>query len=241
MDLQLVSDLTESKMFRTRQQIEAADVREVLDFAFLSMLTLYIMYSNYDAAPEAKHYAARTIQYRNFDAFRQSATDLYIALNAIKRKNFNSFDKTSIQLNKLSFPDVKIKEFLTQMSNGQTILNATAFFLQLEKGLDIQDSNYRSVRRLASDWNRLSRAQKSLVATRLMHFYRTHAVRSEIYGIFSNYAKNNNLIISPTYNPERTGKTGRSVAKAVAAGTLATGALAVGAFAAGRAFGKSLV
>ena len=41
---------------------------------------------------------------------------------------------------------------------------------RMEKDLDIQKSNYPSIRRLAQDWPRLNKMQKQLVITRMMQF-----------------------------------------------------------------------
>ena len=223
-----VRDLNESKMFRTRQQATSTNTRDMADFAFLNILTLYILYNEYEYAPLAKNYAAETIKYRNFDTYRQSANDLYVALNNIKSGN-SAADR--IQVAKLNIPDVKLRQFLVQMSQGQPIKNAPSFMLQLERGMDIQESNYRSIRRLVQEWPTLTNAQKSLVITRLVYFYRTKAIRSELFQAIKQLAAHKGWEIKDTGNPEKGSALGK-VAKLAAVG--------VGGYMLGRAIGNRI-
>ena len=54
-----VKDLNESKMFRTRQRLEGTNARDMADFAFMNMLSLYILYNEYDFKPTASDIARR--------------------------------------------------------------------------------------------------------------------------------------------------------------------------------------
>jgi hypothetical protein len=235
MELNFVRDLNESTMYRSRQQAQATDARDMIDFAFLNLLTLHILYNDYTTAPIAQGYAKRTMQYRNFDNYYQSATDLYVALNSIKTNSVAGGANAAIQMNRVNLPEAKIKQYLTLMSQGMPVPNPSTFLVQFERGMDIQDSNYRSIRRLAGSWPTLDNLQKGLVVTRLLQFYRTKAIRSELYGALNNFAKLNSLEIKGVDNAEA-----KSIKSKVATVAMNTAAIA-GGFAAGRAFGKWLV
>jgi hypothetical protein len=232
LNLSLVKDLNESKMFRSRQQVQTTDARDMMDFAFINMLTLQLLYSDYDTASIAKDYAAKTIQYQGFGNYQQAGSDLYIALNSILTKNLSGGQNAAIQFNKVNIPVSKIKDYLIKLSTGQSVQNTSAFLFNLEKGLDIQDSNYKDLRRLISGWNNLDSMQKKLVVTRLLQFYRTNAIRSELYTILSAYAKAKDLELKNVKNAEKPSKLAKLAA---------VSAVAVGGFAAGRAIGKRLV
>ena len=141
-----------------------------------------------------------------------------------------------IQNNKISLPDQKIKVFLRQIMTGRPVLNPSAFFLALERGLDIQSSNYRSVRRLAQDWDRLNGMQKSLVVTRMLQFFRSKALRSELYTYIRDMSRTQGLEIKGAGNAEEPKARGVDTLKSVAANV----AVAAGGFAAGRAFGRRI-
>jgi hypothetical protein len=225
-----IRDLNESKLFRTRQQAETADARYTVNVAFLNLITLWILYNNYSTAPFAQAYAGNTISYTNFNTYRQSATDLYVALNQIKTgKGID--DKSSLLYSRADFNDVRMRQFLTTLAQGKNYTGARTFFLQLEKSLNIEDTTYKSIRRLAADWPDLSQGERSLVATRLLQFYRTNAIRSELYQPLKKMASEKGLELKNVDNGEKKGMS--TLTKA------AVGAAA--GFALGRAFGRSII
>ena len=232
-----VKDLNESKMFRTRQRLEGTNARDMADFAFMNMLSLYILYNEYDFKPAASDIARRTMQYGNFNAYRQSSTDLYQALHSIKTGLNDISSKDKMQLKSISFPDTQIKQFFNQMKTGRPIISAPTFFLKLERGLDIQNSNYRSIRRLAQDWPTLNQMQKSLVITRLNQYYRAKALRSEMYSMIRDIGRTQGLIFKNANNAEKPKMRGSDTLSKLAKFGAAT---AVG-FGLGRAYGRSLM
>jgi hypothetical protein len=153
-------------------------------------------------------------------------------ITQILTKNLSGGQNAAIQFNKVNMPISKIKDYLIKLSTGQSVQNTSAFLFNLEKGLDIQDSNYKDLRRLISGWNNLDSMQKKLVVTRLLQFYRTNAIRSELYTILSAYAKAKDLELKNVKNAEKPSKLAKLAA---------VSAVAVGGFAAGRAIGKRLV
>ena len=234
-----IGGLNESKMFRTKQQLESSDLRSNLDFAFLNLLTLHTMYQDYNTAPQAQAYAKRTLlagggQFKNY---KTNGTDLYQALHSISSGKFASSDKAGIQAGKIKLPEQKIRQYLQQMAAGREIIGPQNFFMQLERGMDIQNSNYRSVRRIVSNWKGSDTAQRGLASTRLLQYYRTHAIKSELYPSFKALTRNNGLEIQNVRNAEK----GPNRLKRAAFRTVAGATAFAGGFAAGRAFGRSLV
>lgn len=225
-----VKDLNESKMYRTRQMAASASMRDVLDFAFLNIVTLYILYNDYNTAPFAKRYAAETYKYRNFNTYRQSATDLYVALHQIKSGGADD-SKAAIQRSKVNLPEDKLRQFFTSIGSGNQVPSIDAMLLKLERSLDIQNSNYRSIRRIAAGWNSATTSQKRLAVTRLLQYYRANALRSELYSVLKKYSASNNMELQGVADAEK--KKGLSTAAKIAIGGAA-------GYAIGRALGKKL-
>jgi len=228
------SELTESRMFRSKGRVEGTSNRDMADLAFMNLIALYILYNEYDFAPAAKGYAKKTMQSGNFNNFRIGGTDLYMALNSLASGTSTARDKDQMQQARINLPEVKIKNFLNQMRNGRPITGPQVFFMNLERGLDIQNSNYRSVRRLAQDWPRLNTMQKQLVITRMLQYFRTNALRSELYSFIRDIARSQGLEVRNAHNAEKPKMRG-SDTLARAAAMAAAGA---GGFVAGRALGK---
>ena len=159
-----IGSLNESKLFRSKNRVEGTSTRDMADVAFMNMLSLYIMSQTYDMAPAAAEYAKRTMKYGNQFKYQQGGTDLHIALSSLKN-GMGVCVKNQMQTSKLNIPEMQIRKFLADIQSGRRMPSPETFFLKLERGLDIQNSNYRSVRRLAQNWPRLNSMQKQLVMT----------------------------------------------------------------------------
>jgi hypothetical protein len=103
---------------------------------------------------------------------------------------------------------------------------------RLEFSLQIDNSNYRSVRRLGQSWPTLNTTQKRMVLTRMLFFYKMNGLRSEMYQHIKALANSKGLVDSNAKNPEKHShlKTAAAMAAAATAG-----------FAGGYRIGKSLV
>ena len=227
-----IRDLNESKMFKTRQRVEGSNARDMADVTFMNMLSLYIMSNEYDMAPAAAAYAKKTMSTGNFNTYRQSGNDLHVGLSSIKNGMPNTGAKDEAQLNRINLNDQKIKAYLRTVSMGKPVQGAPSFFMRLERDLDIKSSNYRSIRRLVQDWPRLNKMQKQLVITRMNQFYRTKAIRSELYPYIRDLGRSQGLLIKNAHNAEKPRMRGSD--------TLANIAQSAAAIGAGYFLGKSL-
>lgn len=229
---EFIGDILESKMFRSKRKVEGTNARNMGDFAFMNMLALYILSNEYDYAVVARDYAKRTIMYGNFNSYRAGGTDLNIALTAVRNGMADSGDKNQLQSSKFNFNDVKIKAFLNTIKAGRPPVGVPAFFMRLEKDLDIQNSNYRSIRRLVQDWPRLNKMQKQLVITRMNQYFRAKALRSELYSYIRDLSRSQGLEAKNAHNAE-------GAPKAYGSDTLAKIAIAGATVAGGYALGKA--
>lgn len=238
MKLELVQDLNEGKQYRTRQAFKKSSAREIADHAFMDTIALWILYNDYNYAPAAQRYAARTGLYGGFKRYSQAGTDLYQTYHVLNNQDSELLGGRPMDitlLDRIKFPDMQARKFLKDIAGNRAKPNEVRQFLQnLERKLNIDNSNYRSVRRLAQDWPKLNDTQRSLVITRMLQFYRAHARRSELYSILGQLAKNKSYKIDDAKNAEQPrGRTMRNIA-------IGTAAAGVGAVA-GRAIGKGLV
>ena len=235
MELKLVHDLLESKMYRSKAAIKKKTARQVADHAFMDLLALYILYKDFQFSPKAMEYSARTAAFNNFKNFRQMGTDLYINLHILTMKNVelvggSEMDQALVERMHIDLPD--LIQYLRQIAYNRISSSRVKSTLQrLERGLAIEQSSYRSIRRLVQHWDKIDNHQKRLAITRMLMFYRVHAYRSEMYPLLMAMANANKLVDRSAKNPEISAK-----AKVAAA---ATGA--AGGFLSGWALGKSLL
>ena len=223
--LTFMQSLGEARMFKTREQISHAGARSVTDHLFVSLLSLYAMSQDYNYAPVAKEYARRTNQLGSYNNPSPSGTDLYQTIFSVKRPDLMPGEKSEMLMNKVNINDAKVKGFLNKIKMGTiTPADASTFLLKMERDLKIQDPKLRAARRLTQDWHKLSTAQRQLVGTQIMKYFRLNARRSDMMPLFVNFAKDNGLNI----DDKKKRSIGKSILRKAAA------------FGAGYAIGKSV-
>ena len=186
-DLQGWDLLVESRQYRAGG-IKQINLREVADFAFLDLIGLFILHSEYELAPVASIYSSKTMGFRNFGKSRLSGTDLYGSLNIISNPD-SAFSRSIEQMpeadailrQKLKLHLPTVKRYLDTIADGTiTSADASTLLLRLEKQLYITNSQIRSIRRLAQEWPALNDMQRELVVARMLQHYKKFARRSEI-------------------------------------------------------------
>lgn len=235
MDLQLVTDLTESRMYRSKQAFNKVSARQVCDLAFMDMIAIWILYNEFDFAPVGRDYAARTVAFNRFTQFRQMSTDLYLNLHVVSEKRTDLLTTTADDtlIDRIQLDIGQIVRYLRMAAQNNLTQGMVRQTLQrLEQTLRIDNSNYRSVRRLAQQWPMLTTSQKRTVLTRMVYFYRANGLRSEMYMHINALAKSQGLIDPDAKNPER-GNLAKTAATAAAAGAAG--------FAGGYHIGRGLV
>jgi hypothetical protein len=187
-DLESWELMIESRQYRSVSSTRQLNLRSVADFAFVDLLSLYILHNEYETAPVAARYADKTIGFRNFTKPRLGGTDLYLSLNILtnpdsifSKKISQNAEADAILRDKIKLNLPTVKRYMDLLADGKiTSADAAQLLLRLEKQLNITDSQLRSMRRLAQDWPNLTQMQREILVTRMLQFYRKHAKRSEL-------------------------------------------------------------
>jgi sulfur relay (sulfurtransferase) DsrC/TusE family protein len=234
LNLLLITDFTESAQYRSKQAFKQTNARVVCDHAFMDMIAIWIMYNEFNTAPIAREYAARTASYSRFTNFRQASTDLYLNLHVITERQsvLLGSDADATLLDRVQLDVRQIVRYLRMASSNRLTTPAVRQTLQrMEQALHIETSNYRSIRRLAQNWPALDTSQKRTVLTRMVQFYKMNARRSEMGNYIKALAKSKNLL-----DPNATDAEISPLKKAAA-----VGAAGVAGFATGYQIGKNLL
>lgn len=196
--LQLVNELTESRLFRNKKIAASVNVDDAAELAFVQLMMLNVFNKDYDFAPLAREYASRTAAMKNFDTFRTNGTDLYIALNRIMGKDQEYLgSKDEIAISRVNPQRQDIIRYLTHIGASKTDAGfEKAMLLRFEKQFNVQDSLLKSMRRLVGDWDNLNQNQRALVVTRMAQYMRKKAHRSELTPALLKFQKRGNYIIN---------------------------------------------
>jgi len=196
-DLQGWDLLVESRQYRAGG-VGNLNLRNVTDFAFMDMLTLYVLYNEYETAPVAATYADKTMSFRNFAKARLSGTDLYVSMNILSdttsifsSKIAQNPEADAILRSKLKISLPTVKRYLDLMADSRiSHEDASVLLLRMEKQFNITDSKLKSLRRLVQDWAGLNTMQRSLVVDNLMRNYKKFAKRSELAVFLEDLGRN---------------------------------------------------
>lgn len=236
MEFELIQDLTESKMFRSKSNIAKYNAKDIADITFLYFLALEILSQEYSSTPFTITYAKKTIMFNDFSKLRYTGTDLSVMLHILSRidPSIHSYlsggaaDK--VLLSQIQLPPLQtLKRYFQYMAKGTRNRSfSSRLLLQLQRYLSIDTSNYRSIRVLAIDWDKITEDQKRLAMTRLLQAFRIRARRSELLPYLENLAKTRKLELHDVSNAEvkqgsTTSKPGSFLKTAIAA-ALAGGA-----------------
>jgi hypothetical protein len=195
--------LIESRQYRTPTGRKALNLRTVADFAFVDLITLFILGQEYEMAPVSTNYAAKTLAYTNFNKTRLSGTDLYTSLNILFdpegyfSKNIAQNEANDALLRaKLRLHLPTFKRYLELIeSNSMSPADAAQLMLRIEKQLGINDTILKSIRRLAQDYPALNLGQRKLLITKLLQFYKRRAKRSELGVFLDDMGRSKNYVI----------------------------------------------
>lgn len=239
-DESIIQTLCEARLVRNKSMLSSYNAKDVADLIFLYFIALTIMKKDFESAAVASGYAKHAMRYGNWDDWRFSYNDLGILIHTLfgkknQRDELRDKPENEIFFRKIRFNEQEVKNWLRDVVRGIDRTNRDRrFLLNLEKNLGIDNSNYRSMRRLASEWNELQRETKALVMTRLLQALRIRARKSELLPVLTAMARAENLELQDADNPEAEGnqnRTNRIKSAAKSAG------LTVAAGAAGAAFG----
>lgn len=206
MNLDFISELNESSQYRTVHSLKTTSARKIADHCFIDLISLWIIYNEYEYAPVAIEYARKTAMYGSFNKYRQSTTDLYLTSYILATEDISlttNTEKDRIFFERINISGDKIFQFVKKISRNS--LNSTFlrhFLLEIENALKIENSNYRSIRRLSQNWGFLSEKQKSLIVTRILQFYKQNANKSELYNIMLDLSKEKGYIIGNASDAE---------------------------------------
>lgn len=215
---QLIDTLTESRLFRNKNIASKVNIDDAAELAFVHLMMLNVFNKDYDFAPLASQYAQRTGAFTNFDYFRTSGTDLYIALNRLIGKDQGELnDKDTIAMARISVKKAELIRFLKHISvNKSDASFEKTMLMRFERQLNVQDGILKSLRRLVGDWDNLNQNQRALVVTRLAQYMRKKALRSELTPALLKFQKRGNYIVDDSKDTKKK-IWDRPIVKAVAA------------------------
>lgn len=242
--------ISESRLLPNLSRVSRYSARDVADLAFCYMLALHMCRQEFETAPWCRQYAQRTLDANDWHTTNLNKTDLHQLLNVLIGQShawvsyMKSAHASELLLQEIHVDPHVVERFLHNLQhvNFDPELSGR-LLMQLERDLKITTSNYKSMRRIMSDWHlpHVDTEAKRLVMTRLLQAFRAKAMGGDVISKLERLSRERKWEIDQACDPE-TGKncdvTGTSSApkKASLLKQLAVGAgLGVGAYLLGKA------
>mgnify|MGYP006143124793 CR=1 FL=1 len=207
-----IKDLHESRMTKDNGNSKKLTYSDCCERLYLTLLILETMRHFPDFQQSVQKYAKSTVGFETYKFYRIMGSDLY---------NFTYFlvggdaaqaklkDPEAAKILKAStrIPINDLNRYIRALANGSTTIkqyNPSSLFLKLESALKITNSDYKAVRRSIMNWDKETRSEKRLVATRLIFAARAKLRGSDIITDFEKWAAIKNMEVASATDPEPT-------------------------------------
>ena len=180
-----LKSLGEARMTRNERDAKVLTYTDCCERAYLTMLVLQLFRYYPKYAGVAAAYAKRTDD-TDYKHFKPYATDLYNFVYFIQgdRTAFAKLkdpNTAQSQSQRTRLPTLHYKKFLSKVrTNTATQRIDQEVFLRLESGLNITNTDYKSVRRSLFTWPSLSTKEREAIVTRLLFAARAKLRNADI-------------------------------------------------------------
>ncbi len=206
-------ELSESKLLPSLSAIGRYSGKDLAELCFLYLIALHVLRCNRGHVDFAKNYALHTYN-PPYVWSKGTSTDLHQFVSILVDHTHSlqsraKLKKSSQQIfDSLHLSETDIKKFLSNVKSSYYDENmAGQLLLKFEQQLNISVSNYRSVRRISSDWNKshVDDEARSLAITRLLQALSNKAPNGDMVQALKRLAEEQNLLLQNVCDPE-TGK-----------------------------------
>lgn len=195
--MEFIKSLSEARLTRDEQNQRSLTYSDCCEKAYLIFLTLEMMRDFPQGTSFVRQYAKATKSH-HYKNFKISGTDLYNLLYFItgdehalgKLKDPEAAKKIQ---DKTGIPLRDIEEYLGALATGNNPMLKQQFFIRLENGLHVNNTEYKSIRRFTSLSKKQSKINVKLAFTKLLFAVRTKLKNSDVIEALSKLVANYDL------------------------------------------------
>jgi hypothetical protein len=203
-----IKDLHEARMTKDNGSSKKLTFSDCCERLYLTLLILETMRKYPDFKNIVQKYAKKTVGFETYRYYRIMGTDLYNFIYFIvggdSAQNKLKDPKSAKEMKRNSrIPVLDINRYIRALANGSEV-NPSSLFIKLESALRITNSDYKAVRRSILNWDKQTRSDKRLVATRLIFATRAKLRSSDLIDDFEKWAAIKNMEKASVTDPEPT-------------------------------------
>ena len=203
-----IKDLHEARMTKDNGSSKKLTFSDCCERLYLTLLILETMRKYPDFKNIVQKYAKKTVGFETYRYYRIMGTDLYnfiyFIVGGVSAQNKLKDPKSAKEMKRNSrIPVLDINRYIRALANGSEV-NPSSLFIKLESALRITNSDYKAVRRSILNWDKQTRSDKRLVATRLIFATRAKLRSSDLIDDFEKWAAIKNMEKASVTDPEPT-------------------------------------
>ena len=208
MAFEFLNELTEARMTRNSDNQRMLTYTDCKERAYLIILMMQVMRYYRSYRDTVGRYAHKTVMYREYDRLRVDGSDLYNLFYFITGDS-SAIDKLRnpgaafVERKKTLVSIGNLNGYLRRMKRYEVPSNTDDKDLfQLERELNIINSDYKTLRRRISDYGTATKKEREITITRLLFAGRAKLSDSDFLHHFSKLALDKNLEDFTRTDPE---------------------------------------
>jgi len=204
-----LKDLHESRMTKDNGPSQKLTYTDCIERAYLILLALETMRQFEDFQPYVQRYTKKTAGFELYKYYRIMGTDLYnfiyfVVGNDSAQNKLKDPAAAKALKAKTRLPVPAINRYINSLATGSEPTLASKMFIDFETAGKITNADYKAIRRNLATWDRLTKAERRLLATRLIFAVRAKLRNSDIIEDFEKFAAVKDLEKTNVTDPEPT-------------------------------------
>ena len=207
--MDFIKDLHEARMTKDNGSSRKLTYTDCGERLYLTLLALETMRQYKDFEGYVQRYCKKTSGFELYKYYRIMGTDLYNFIYFLvgddsaqaKLKDPGAAKKLK---SKTKLPILDLNRYIQYLGQGRQPMQVSNLLIKLESSLGITNADYKAIRRNLSNFSKLTKAEKRLLATRLIFAVRAKLRSSDIIEDFEKFAAIKNLEKANVIDPEPT-------------------------------------
>jgi len=202
-------DLHESRMTKDNGSSQKLTYSDCGERAYLTLLALETMRQYPDFRDYVQRYAKKTAGFELYKMYRIMGTDLYnfvyfLVGDGKAQDKLKDPDSAKRMRATTKLPTAAINRYINAVAQGKQPTQVNSMFMAIESATNVTNADYKAIRRNLVNFNKLTKAEKRLVSTRLIFAVRAKLRSSDIIEDFEKFAAIKNLEKASVADPEPT-------------------------------------
>ena len=202
-------DLHESRMTKDNGNAKKLTYTDCGERMYLTLLALETMRQYPDFKAYVQRYAKKTAGAEQYKMYRIMGTDLYnftyfLVGDSGAQDKLKDPDSAKRMRSSTKLPTAAINRYINALASGKQPVQVNNMLMAIETAVKITNSDYKQIRRNLVNFQKLTKAEKRLISTRLIFAVRAKLRSSDIIEDFEKFAAIKNLEKASVIDPEPT-------------------------------------